>query len=58
VPPQNAGFIGLGQEAFDSPDKNRWDGVSLTLFLDRTELQIANGGDPKTQTPNAKPQTD
>jgi phospholipid/cholesterol/gamma-HCH transport system substrate-binding protein len=42
VPPQNAGFIGLGDEAFDSPEKNRWDGVSLTLFLDRAALQLAN----------------
>jgi len=24
--------------------KDRWDGVSLTLFLDRGELQLANGG--------------
>lgn len=43
VPPQNAGFIGLGEEAFESPDKNRWDGVSLTLFLDRGALQTTNG---------------
>jgi phospholipid/cholesterol/gamma-HCH transport system substrate-binding protein len=57
VPPQNAGFIGLGVEALNSPDKGRWDGVALTLFLDRTELQLANGGNPKTQTPNPKPQT-
>ena len=42
VPPQSAGFIGLGEEAPGSPDKDRWDGVALTLFLDRTELQIAN----------------
>ena len=42
VPPQNAGYIGLGEEAPGSPEKDRWDGVSLTLFLDRTELQIAN----------------
>jgi phospholipid/cholesterol/gamma-HCH transport system substrate-binding protein len=41
IPPQNAGFIGLGAEAVDSPDKDRWDGVSLTLFLDRAELQLA-----------------
>ena len=41
IPPQNAGFIGLGAEAVDSPDKDRWDGVSLTLFLDRAELQFA-----------------
>jgi hypothetical protein len=43
VPPQNVGFIGLGQEARNSPDKERWDGVALTLFLDRGELQMANG---------------
>ena len=42
VPPQNAGFIGLGVEALNSPDKDRWDGVALTLFLDRTALQVAN----------------
>ena len=42
VPPQNAGFIGLGDEAPGSPDKDRWDGVSLTLFLDRAELQFVN----------------
>jgi phospholipid/cholesterol/gamma-HCH transport system substrate-binding protein len=42
VPPQTAGFIGLGDEALNSPDKGRWDGVALTLFLDRTELQVAN----------------
>ena len=42
VPPQTAGFIGLGAEALNSPDKDRWDGVALTLFLDRTELQLAN----------------
>src|SRR5436189_6006071 len=42
VPPQNAGYIGLGEEAVGSPGKDRWDGVSLTVFLDRTELQIAN----------------
>jgi phospholipid/cholesterol/gamma-HCH transport system substrate-binding protein len=42
VPPQNAGFIGLGTEAVGSPEKDRWDGVAITLFLDRTELQLAN----------------
>ncbi|HEY3044541.1 MAG TPA: MlaD family protein [Vicinamibacterales bacterium] len=51
VPPQNAGFIGLGEEAFNSPDKDRWDGVALTLFLDRTELGVA-----KSQNPNPKTQ--
>jgi len=42
VPPQNTGFIGLGNEAVGSPDKDHWDGVSLTLFLDRTELHADN----------------
>ena len=42
VPPQNAGFIGLGEEAPGSPDSDRWDGVSLTLFLDREALQFVN----------------
>jgi phospholipid/cholesterol/gamma-HCH transport system substrate-binding protein len=42
VPPQNVGFIGLGHEALNSPDKEHWDGVALTLFLDRGELQVAN----------------
>ncbi len=42
VPPQNVGYIGLGAEAFESPDKDHWDGISLTLFLDRSELQAAN----------------
>jgi len=57
VPPQNAGFIGLGIEALNSPDKGRWDGVSLTLFLDRTELQLANEANAKSQVPSPKPQT-
>jgi len=42
VPPQNTGFIGLGNDAVGSPDKDHWDGVSLTLFLDRTELRADN----------------
>jgi phospholipid/cholesterol/gamma-HCH transport system substrate-binding protein len=42
VPPQNVGFIGLGHDALNSPDKERWDGVALTLFLDRAALQVAN----------------
>jgi phospholipid/cholesterol/gamma-HCH transport system substrate-binding protein len=42
VPPQNTGFIGLGVEALNSPDNGRWDGVALTLFLDQSELQVAN----------------
>ncbi len=42
VPPQNVGFIGLGEEALTSPDKGRWDGVALTLFLERGDLRAAN----------------
>jgi phospholipid/cholesterol/gamma-HCH transport system substrate-binding protein len=42
VPPRNTGFIGLGVDALNSPDKDRWDGVALTLFLDQSELQVAN----------------
>jgi phospholipid/cholesterol/gamma-HCH transport system substrate-binding protein len=42
VPPQNVGFIGLGDEALNAPDKQRWDGVALTLFLDRGELRMTN----------------
>ena len=42
VPPQNLGFIGLGEEASGSPDGERWDGVSLTLFLERDALQVGD----------------
>jgi phospholipid/cholesterol/gamma-HCH transport system substrate-binding protein len=42
VPPQNAGFVALGDDAPNSPDKGRWDGAALTLFVDRGALQIAN----------------
>jgi hypothetical protein len=42
VPPQNAGFIGFGDEALNGPDSDHWDGVALTLFLDREELQAAH----------------
>jgi hypothetical protein len=43
VPPQNAGFIGLADEAVNGPDKDHWADVALTLFIDREELQAANG---------------
>jgi len=43
VPPQNVGFIGLADEATNSPDREHWDGAAVTLFLDRGELRIANG---------------
>jgi phospholipid/cholesterol/gamma-HCH transport system substrate-binding protein len=39
--PQNTGSIALGEEAKDSPSNDRWDGVALTLFLDREQLQFA-----------------
>ena len=42
VPPQNVGFIGLGEEARNSPDEKGWDGVAVTLFLNCGELQVAN----------------
>jgi phospholipid/cholesterol/gamma-HCH transport system substrate-binding protein len=42
VPPQNAGFIGLGDQAPGSPESDHWDGVSLTLFLEREALQFGN----------------
>jgi phospholipid/cholesterol/gamma-HCH transport system substrate-binding protein len=57
VPPQNAGFIGLGVDAPDSPDGKHWDGVAITLFLERGQLQLANTQNPKPQIPNAKSQT-
>lgn len=38
--PQNTGYIGLGDVAEGSPEDDRWDGVSITLFLDRDELQF------------------
>ena len=41
LPPQNVGYIALGGEASGSPSGNdRWDGVALTLFLDRTALEL------------------
>jgi len=42
VPPQNAGFIGLGVDAPGSPDGEHWDGVAITLFLERSALQVDN----------------
>ena len=39
--PQNTGSIALAAEAPGSPNKDRWDGVALTLFLDREQLQFA-----------------
>ncbi len=39
--PQNTGYISLGDDAQGSPDDRPWNGVSITMFLDRDELQFA-----------------
>jgi phospholipid/cholesterol/gamma-HCH transport system substrate-binding protein len=39
--PQNTGSIALAEEAKGSPTDDRWDGIALTLFLDREQLQFA-----------------
>ena len=39
--PQNTGYISLGDDAQGAPGDAPWDGVSITLFLDRDELQFA-----------------
>lgn len=38
--PQQTGYIAL-EQAKDSPSGNRWDGVAITLFLDREALQFS-----------------
>jgi len=38
--PQNTGFISLGEAAPGSPTGEQFDGVAITLFLDRDELQF------------------
>jgi phospholipid/cholesterol/gamma-HCH transport system substrate-binding protein len=38
--PQNTGYISLADSAKGSPDGDRWDGVSITLFLDREGLKF------------------
>jgi phospholipid/cholesterol/gamma-HCH transport system substrate-binding protein len=40
--PQNIGSIALADDAKDSPSHGAWDGVAITLFLDREALQFAN----------------
>jgi len=40
LPPQNTGYIALGSEVQGSPSGDKWDGVSLTLFLDTAALQF------------------
>lgn len=40
--PQSTGFIALGGEAEGSPDGDgKWDGVAVTLFIDREALRLA-----------------
>jgi hypothetical protein len=53
LPPQNVGYIALGDEAAGSPAGDRWDGVALTLFLDRTALQFVEQRPPLTQATSA-----
>jgi len=38
---QSTGSIALAEDAQGSPSKDRWDGVALTLFLDREQMQLA-----------------
>jgi phospholipid/cholesterol/gamma-HCH transport system substrate-binding protein len=38
---QSTGSIALAEDAQGSPSNDRWDGVALTLFLDREQLQLA-----------------
>ena len=41
--PQHTGYIALGEEAPDSPaGSDQWDGVAITLFLDRESLQFGD----------------
>jgi len=41
LPPQATGYIALGGDAQGSPKDGKWDGVAVTLFLDRQQLQFA-----------------
>ena len=40
--PQHTGYIALAAEAEGSPAGERWDGVAVTLFLDREQLQFVS----------------
>lgn len=46
--PQHTGFIALADEAPGSPSGNRWDGVSVTLFLDREGLEFTTQPSART----------
>jgi outer membrane protein OmpA-like peptidoglycan-associated protein len=39
--PQTLGYISLGNDAQGSPGNGSWDGVAITLFVDRADLQFA-----------------
>jgi phospholipid/cholesterol/gamma-HCH transport system substrate-binding protein len=40
--PQSTGYIALGDDAVGGPEGDgKWDGVAITLFLDREALQLA-----------------
>jgi len=45
--PQSTGYIGLVEAPADSPSGEHFDGVAITLFLDREALQFA---EPRTAT--------
>jgi phospholipid/cholesterol/gamma-HCH transport system substrate-binding protein len=45
--PQNAGFISLGNDAQGSPNDGAWDGVAVTLFIDRDALQFVAQDSPQ-----------
>ena len=47
--PQNAGYISLGNDAKGSPNGGSWDGVAITLFVDREALQFAAQAMPEAQ---------
>jgi phospholipid/cholesterol/gamma-HCH transport system substrate-binding protein len=47
--PQNAGFISLGNDAQGSPNGASWDGVAITLFVDREALQFVAQASPQAQ---------
>jgi hypothetical protein len=49
IPAQNIGYIALGNDAQGSPNDERFDGVALTLFLDREALQFQPQAVPKAQ---------
>jgi phospholipid/cholesterol/gamma-HCH transport system substrate-binding protein len=49
IPPQNIGYIALGNDAQGSPNDEHFDGVALTLFLDREALQFGPQSVSKAQ---------